>query len=802
MNAGYDDDLFFAEAEESRNAPSRMYDSSPLAPMSRYGSDNLSNGNGNNTLSAGGRKRRTPGARELDEQMDRLTKQNFDLKLELDHRRENQAKLQAEIESMRATVERAERLEDEHEELMRINSLLVEELEKRDRAIQEAADIICDLEEKVEDYEESRAVETRPSTAHADSGYAGTETHEQMVLSSPPEVAINPPPRQTTAAATSASGRLNSAVQAQTPARPRREPAFLTEQKPSTTALRSVYLDAGKGLHPVTSFNSILSKRASTIDENALAEEVLNSPRLSALSESSFPSIYGKKDDTPEKYDWEELPESTRPYGSAHSRQDSISRVNQWIEDRETMVETPSKSNRISSPVQTTTVLPTPRLLRRPAESSMQSLSSAAASARSGLMERPASTKPFPAIGGRTKHVPMTPTAVDAPTFADPMFPPTPESVSTRMLRPSRSSIVGERSLPVVNPAQVRSYAPIQPRPSVAQRPMQSSVDGEVVYNSNANPRAVDHNSIQTTLDRAAMDVEDSESDADDYYSAESDTLQDIGPDYDGYPDGNSITGGTPSRFLKHNKQISVSTDMFFNSADVSPPAAFGPGTQSAQRRKSSSEVTSSPLSKPGFHRADTSPQIYGSLGRRVGSGTARPATSYSPISPQSYDSALSSVRTATQDSPPKSRPQPSPVPTTASRASFTQKTQSLFRRLSNTPDEQPRSPRLPPRREREKSPLPTLTSTPSAAYHQRGDREIRRPNTSASMRPGSSVRAVSKDRSSRPAISPRTMTDPSLSAGEVETSSVTGLNLKRGLFRRGGSFKQQDVGSVRNGRR
>lgn len=768
MNAGYDDDLFFAEAEESRHAPSRMYDSSPLASMSRFGSDNVSNGNGNNTLSAGGRKRRTPGARELDEQMDRLTKQNFDLKLELDHRRENQAKLLAEIESMRATVERAERLEDEHEELMRINSLLVEELEKRDKAIQEAADIICDLEEKVEDYEESRAVETRPSTAHADSGYAGTETHEHMLLSSPPEVAINPPPRQTTAAATSASGRLNSAVQAQTPARPRREPAFLAEQKPSTTALRSVYLDAGKGLHPVTSFNSILSKRASTIDENALAEEVLNSPRLSALSESSFPSIYGKKDDTPEKYDWEELPESTRPYGSAHSRQDSISRVNQWIEDRETMVETPSKSNRISSPVPTATVLPTPRLLRRPAER------------------------------------------------------------STRMLRPSRSSIVGERSLPVVNPAQVKSYAPIQPRPSVAQRPMQSSVDGEVAYNSNADLRPGDHNSIQTTLDRAAMDVEDSESDADDYYSAESDTLQDIGPDYDGYPDGNSITGGTPSRFLKHNKQISVSTDMFFNSADVSPPSAFDPGTQSAQRRKSSSEVTSSPLSKPGFHRADTSPQIYGSLGRRVGSGTARPATSYSPISPQSYDSASSSVRTARQDrhfrslspepahhipppinttttttpSPPNSRPQPSPIPTSASRTSFTQKTQSLFRRLSNTPDEQPRSPRLPTRREREKSPLPTLTSTPSAAYHQRGDREIRRPNTSASMRPGSSVRAVSKDRSSRPAISPRTMTDPSLSAGEVETSSVTGLNLKRGLFRRGGSFKQQDVGSVKNGRR
>ena len=146
MNTGQGDDLFFAEAEDGRRALERTYDSSPVAPIPRYAGDKVDSSNGSSTLSAGGRKRRMPGARELDEQMDRLTKQNFDLKLELDHRRESQAKLHAEIEAMRATVLRAERLEEEHEELMRINSLLVEELEKRDRAIQEAADIICELE--------------------------------------------------------------------------------------------------------------------------------------------------------------------------------------------------------------------------------------------------------------------------------------------------------------------------------------------------------------------------------------------------------------------------------------------------------------------------------------------------------------------------------------------------------------------------------------------------------------------------------------------------------------------------------
>jgi hypothetical protein len=743
MPAGHDDDLFFAEGEDSRHAFARSYDSSPLAPMSRYGSDNVSTGNSGATPSAGGRKRRTPGARELDEQMDRLIKENFDLKLELDHRRENQTKLHADIASMRVAVERAQRLEDEHEELMRINSLLVEELEKRDKAIQEAADIICELEEKVEDYEESRATETRPSTAHADSGYAGTETQEQMPLSSPPEVIVNSrPPPQNPAAATSASSRLHNAVHQQTPAKQRREPSFMTSQKPSTDALRTVYLDAGKDLHPVKSFNSILSKRASTTSEDAMVDDILTSPHLSALSESSFPSIYGRKGDTPEKYDWEDLPESTMPYGSAHSRQDSISRVNQWIEDRDILAETPSRSNHVSPMVSTVSMVSARQLSRKPAEISIQSLSSAAASARSDLLDTPTLVKPFPVLGGdRTKNAPRTPLA---PGFEDAM-PPTPESVSTRMLRSPQSSIVGERSLLDVTPAQVRSLAPLQPRPSAAPnhaQPNSASTSNAILPND-------EHSTARAARKRAAIDDAASELD-DEEYRTHSDDL-----DFD-YPDGNSITNGTPSRFLKHNKQPSATADVFFSNAEPSPPSKFTPTVRSAQRRKSSAEVAYATPSKPALYRSGTSPNVY--YGATIGSSHGRPATSDSTASPCSYYSASSSIRptprnrharslspepshhlpqpttaaNATTPSPPKFRPQPSPATPSATRSSFTQKTQSLFRRLSNTNSTAGTNNHNElARREREVSPLPTLTSTPSAAYHPQREREVRRPSAS-----------------------------------------------------------------------
>ncbi|KAI7535303.1 hypothetical protein KC331_g12097, partial [Hortaea werneckii] len=137
-NRAPDDDIFLEEAQESRQAATRWYDSSPLAQGPRHGSD------------AGGSAygmRRSLGVKDMDGQMDRLNKQNFALKLELDHRREQQSKLQEQVESMQEQVERSEQMQEEHAELLKINTQLVEELERRDKAVEEAMDIICDLED-------------------------------------------------------------------------------------------------------------------------------------------------------------------------------------------------------------------------------------------------------------------------------------------------------------------------------------------------------------------------------------------------------------------------------------------------------------------------------------------------------------------------------------------------------------------------------------------------------------------------------------------------------------------------------
>src|SRR5690242_14418416 len=68
-----------------------------------------------------------------------LHKQNFDLKLELFHRRERQTALE----------ERVDALESDRKQMEDVNDKLMEELEKRDKAVEEAVAMILMLEAKV-----------------------------------------------------------------------------------------------------------------------------------------------------------------------------------------------------------------------------------------------------------------------------------------------------------------------------------------------------------------------------------------------------------------------------------------------------------------------------------------------------------------------------------------------------------------------------------------------------------------------------------------------------------------------------
>lgn len=786
---GRDDDIFLNEAEASRR--DRMFDSSPVVASSRASDAGSAS------------RRRTLGLRDMDEQMDLLSKQNFDLKLELDHRRQQTLRMQQQIESMMEQVERAQAVEDEHKELLRINSQLVEELEKRDRAVEEAMDIICDLEDRVAEYEE-RNSQTRPSTANADSGYAGTETHDHEPPSSPPELHTHPktPHVRPAAQASAASHKLQGLLNGQTPAKPRREPSVLSQQKPSTHALRSVYMEHTQQLHPVKSFQSLLSKQENRTDDG---DDILNSPRLSVLSESSFPSIYSPQKASPDRYPWEQSTDELVPNSAIgsrdHRRQHSIKRVSQWITEHGTADATPSKSNNLSTPLAAGVDDGThpPRSAPQP-DAHYQSLNDAlvtAAAKSPNLLQEPSFVKESTARARKQRPSQQhRPTSFAGPIFGESMLPPTPDSASTRMLRASRSSnIADDRSLLDTTPAPIKQEALMRPQESgvrTAPRQMRSSVEMRYAFNSNLSYR------------NGNLDGQHREDSSDDDYDADalSDIVRDISLDYDGYPDGKSIVNGTPSRFLKHARP--PVGDMPWSGNDTSPTViAHSP----PRRRRSSDQFVASPT-KPRLSRVETSPTIFGSLGRIVSGGkktSAARTSDESVTSPHSVHSGSSSNRTvlATEPqqemtevpregarltagltSPSRSRTSPSPG------RSLSQRTAGLFRRLSNSQGEKP--------------PLPTLTSAPSSTFANTTPAELRRPKTSHSAdRPstkGSGGMALARPPSARetqrPSMQIRTKTEPAAARSHSSAATDRIDREKKSIFTRSNSVKKSVDGN------
>ena len=622
VRPGRDDDIFLAEAEDSRRAAAAAahgFHSSPLAAFNGRASTSDIGGSSSSHHGGSGR-RRALGIRDLDSQLDKLSKQNFDLKLELDHRREQTEKLKEQLEAMRAQAERAEQLADEHAELLRINSQLVEELEKRDRAVEEAMDIICDLEDRVAELEERNGGnQTRPSTANADSGYAGTETQEPAPPSSPPGppapprtpmINVRSPSLPPTTTASQALQGLVGAAPGPTPVRAKRQPLALSHQKPSTHALRSVYLASTRELNPVKSFHSLLSRQESRVDEDE--EEVLNSPRLSVLSESSFPSLYNSPAKgmamSPDRFPWEIAADEASPvpvaasspvHPRAHLRQDSIKRVSQWISERDAAESTPSKSNHISAPLLADEAVvpdpPSPRPPQPPKHghfsqrshflSLNDALTAVAATANPqhpasspGPLHRSRSERQHPhSRGGNPSHNnntngkssssarPSRPTSFGGPIFGgEPLLPPTPDSASTRMLRASRSSITAadDRSLLDTTPAPVKSFVPLEPGVRTAPRQMRSSVELSTAYTSNLEYRSTSGGSRAEDGDGLVMRRDSSSEEEEGALGAvgQLGALAEFLPgsppsDEDAFPDGQSILTGTPRRFFKQGSQ-------------------------------------------------------------------------------------------------------------------------------------------------------------------------------------------------------------------------------------------------------
>ncbi|KAK3175682.1 hypothetical protein K4F52_010065 [Lecanicillium sp. MT-2017a] len=204
-------------------------------------------------------KKKGLGVKEMEQVVSTLHKQNFDLKLELFHRRERQTKLE----------QRLELLEAEKQEAQQQSDGLMSELEKRDKAIEEAVGMIVALEAKIDQLlDERNIVKQMESQGLLYPGDLGTYAN-----SCTDETAVD---------------TASVVDRAKTPT-VNRMPSFLSDRSTTTENLRNVYL-GNRG--------SILSLRRvsegpSEADNGAT--NGLASPTLSVLSESSFLSVYGQK---------------------------------------------------------------------------------------------------------------------------------------------------------------------------------------------------------------------------------------------------------------------------------------------------------------------------------------------------------------------------------------------------------------------------------------------------------------------------------------------------------------------------
>ncbi|OBT51614.1 hypothetical protein VE04_08291, partial [Pseudogymnoascus sp. 24MN13] len=223
------------------------------------------------------------GVKATEDRVSALLNENFDLKLKLHHRKEQQSKLEERLEDLEEQVKQQHELQD-------MNEQLVSELAKRDVAIEQAVNVIIELEEKVDKLMEERnavrSLQAATSLYLSDRDdstiNSGTNsgTNSQIVGSSPPD-----DPRYRANNDITPLGHRRQESHSRSLAR---MPSFLSERTEETEALRSLYIPRDQSLPRLSEDNGGKDDMASELDG-------MNSPRLSVLSESSFISVYGAK---------------------------------------------------------------------------------------------------------------------------------------------------------------------------------------------------------------------------------------------------------------------------------------------------------------------------------------------------------------------------------------------------------------------------------------------------------------------------------------------------------------------------
>ncbi|KUM61591.1 hypothetical protein ACN42_g5515 [Penicillium freii] len=314
----------------------------------------------NDVFSAGQRKPKEMGMREMDQYVSKMNRLNFDLKLEVFHRTQQMAVYEKKLERMAeieeqlahmddlvAEVEELRTTEKDNQTLRESNEQLRMELDKRDLAVTEAVELICQLESKIDMLENggrgSRLSMSRPMTADGSEAFAPK-----------PRAMVDIPERTSS----KRNSSILSVAQRQTSSELRKlskAPSFLRTDNKSTATLRSLY--APEEETQSRSARTELSKSESFHTTTEIMEP--ESPRLSVLSECSELNPF----DTPtrwQEFDQLEIPvrRSLSAAGSLDSyvppnrREESKEdQIDRWIQSREDVNQTiiTRRKNRASS---------------------------------------------------------------------------------------------------------------------------------------------------------------------------------------------------------------------------------------------------------------------------------------------------------------------------------------------------------------------------------------------------------------------------------------------------------------------
>jgi hypothetical protein len=565
------------------------------------------------------------GVREIEKRMDKLSKLNFDLKLELFHCRERMAKLQENCNSLASRADDANRLVDENATLLELNDSLLKELERRDDAVQEAVSIICDLEERLEHAQQLRK-------ASRDHSEPPTDLRASSV-SPCPRAVLSPSKSDKSSRTRSSSAK--------------RIPSFVDDKKSNTRALRSVYLEPKSTLRAAKSFVSLASQ-IEDVDKSLSDVDTLDSPRLSVLSKSSFPSIYNlqrSEESVKHQENTLNLPSSQLDHISrnAGSKHDSNSDVNSWIQ-----VQTPQSSVQFSG------------------KHMPQSRSDLA------RVQRPAYyTAPSQVNQKRTP-------SLKSATFGATSLPPTPDSASTSLLQDSY--MTGQ---PIVQHKSTKHLTNAAKHAALLHTPETPSITD--MSNLHATQDAKNPMIGVGWFNRHSMSLSSTDEEDEYYGQSDSDRTGSAGTDAS-YPDGGSIPKGTPSRFqLRRN--ISPARDVPHDGEGTAQSLRQGQET----KEKWALLPKSNEKTRFQMERSETTPNLAALQTPPASLQRTSSTSGSSSLRPHRMERSETTPNLATNMQAAMSTPFPQPGPTMKPnisggggvRAALSQKTQKLFRRMS-----------------------------------------------------------------------------------------------------------------------